>query len=69
MTLQPDSTTQAAAAVRMALYAILLSDQPSRRLTARQRSENEQDGRTARKDTGNLRAAPMSGSRETHRKA
>ena len=68
MTLQSDSTTQAAAALRMALYAILLSDQVPRRLTGRQRSENEPGPRKARKDAGTLRPAPMSGSRETHRK-
>ena len=69
MTSITDPTIQAAAAVRMALYAILLSDQAPRQLTGRQRSENEQDARTARKDAGTLSEAPMSGSRETHRKA
>ena len=50
MALSADPTTQAAAALKMALRAVLLSGQA----TGRQRPENEQEAREARKDAGKL---------------
>ena len=53
-----DSTTQAAAALRIALRAVLLSGQAPRRLTGCQRPENAQEAREAGKDAGDLTPAP-----------
>ena len=69
MTPTADPTRQAAAALKMALRAVLLSGQAPGRVTGRQRPENEQDTCEARKDAGNLRPALMFGSRETNRTA
>ena len=64
MALSADPTTQAAAALKMALRAVLLSGQA----TGRQRPENEQEAREARKDAGKLTPTPMFGSRETNKR-